>query len=559
MKKAMKQSALVKLLNVISVLLLTAIAVSFGVNSMFSRQINQANEERYDLTSNANRFMDGSETLTNEVRAYAATGDLEHYDNYMDEVNTDRNRDIGVENLQKIGITSEEQAMIEEMSSISNELVPLEEQAMELAASGRTDEALEYVYGEDYSQAIARIAGIRTEFLDTLDQRSAAKVEQLEKQCNATAFLVGAFLVALVALQLTQGYLTNRKLIVPILQIRDEMQQIKRGNLSSDFRLEPDTSEIGMLIEAIIQTKSELKKYIGNIAGQLSEMSKGNMDLQVDIDYVGDFQPIKDSLNVILDSLNGTLSQIDGSAAQVSDHADQVAAGAQGLAQGATEQASTVEELSSTVSQLTERMGKIAEHADRAREVTVKAAGSLQVSNEKMQEMRQAMENISSSSMEIGKIIKTIEDIAFQTNILALNAAVEAARAGTAGKGFAVVADEVRNLASKSQEASHQTTALIENSAQAVKHGARLTEETAEALGLVVENARESGEYVDAIAADSEQQATALRQVSEGIEQIASVVQTNSATSEESAAASGELSSQAERLKKLVGGFRLRA
>jgi len=558
MKRVMKQSTLANIFNLVSILLLIAAAVSFIANTVFVNQINQANEDRYNLTYNANRFMNGSQTLTNEVRAYATTSDKVHYDNYMKEINTDKNRDIGVANLREIGITEEEERMITEMSDLSEELVPLEEQAMEMAAIGRTSRAVQFVYGKKYEESIDKIAAIRTEFLDTLDQRAAAKVANLEVQRMIVAWLLGISLSILVVLQLAQSYFIKRKLILPILKIKDEMVEIEHGNLSSKFELEPDTSEIGTLINAIIQTKRELKKYIENIATQLSEMAKGNMDLEVEIEYVGDFRPIKDSLNIILDSLNDTLSEIDISSNQVSAHADQVASSAQGLAQGATEQASTVEEISSTVSQLTDSMKSIAEHADKAKVMTGEAAKKLISSNEMMKEMRLAMENISTSSQGIGKIIKTIEDIAFQTNILALNAAVEAARAGIAGKGFAVVADEVRNLATKSQEASHNTTALIEKSAQAVEHGVQLTEDTAQALDSVVGSAHQSEEFVDAIALESKQQAAALRQVSMGIEQIASVVQTNSATAEESAAASEELSSQANRLKKLSSAFQLR-
>lgn len=558
MKKAMKQSKMVAIFNAISVALILIIILTFSLVILYNKKIDTANQDRFDLTANANRFLGGSATLTAEVRAYAATGDRTHYNNYWDEINNQKNREIGLENMREIGITADEENLISQMSSISNQLVPLEENSMNLASHGRIEDALSFVYGEEYQAAIHEIDKLKTQFLDSLDQRTMKQINHLSVMCSAFGALLAAYNIALLALQIVQTRMTKKKLLNPILQIEDQMQKLSNGNLSSEFQLTADGSEIGMLIGAIHQTKSELKKYVNDISAQLSEMAHGNMDLHQTIDYVGDFKPIQESLEVIVNSMNHTLTQIDDAASIVDTHAEQVSAGAQALAQGATEQASTIQELSSTINLLTNQMQEIAQNAGLAKDATDLASTSLKDSNDKMVEMRQAMKAISESSDEIRKIIKTIEDIAFQTNILALNAAVEAARAGAAGKGFAVVADEVRNLANKSQEASHQTTVLIENSAQAVAHGELLLEETAASLNTVVEKSKASAEYVDTIAANSEEQAASLHQVNVGVDQVAEVVQTNSATSEESAATSQELSSQSAQLKKLVNTFHLR-
>jgi len=559
MKKAMKQSTMVSILNSICIVLLLGIAVFFALNTLFTSYSEKAYKNRYDLTYNANMFMNGSATLTDEVRAYSATSANTHYQIYMDEVNNKKSRETGVENMKKIGITDEEAQMIEEMLSLSNELVPLEEKAMALAAQGDNTQALNFVYGSSYASTINQISALQSKFLVKLDKRTENEVALMDRYCAVIRIAMLILLIALVTLQIIQNFFIRRKVIKPVLRICNEMTNISKGTLSSEFELDSDTSEIGTLIAAIKSTKQVLQKYIGNISELLSKMADGNMNLNVGIDYIGDFLPIKKSLEVILDAMNGTLSDIDDAAKLVAGSSDHVAAGAQSLAQGATEQASTVEELSATISELTDRMGHIAENAEKAQNLSHESENTLMEGNKKMDEMKQAMDDISDASQEIGKIIKTIEDIAFQTNILALNAAVEAARAGAAGKGFAVVADEVRNLANKSQEASRQTTILISNSAQAVNRGVRLTEETAEALNEVAKSTRASNSFVESIATDSEQQAHALQQVNIGVNQISDVVQTNSATAEGSAAASQELNNQAGSLQRLVSAFQLRS
>lgn len=558
MKKAMKQTTMVSILNSICIVLLVGIVICQGFDIALNENIDKANQNRFDLTYYANAFIKGSETLTNDVQAYAATGNRTYYDGYMNELNVDKNRDNSVAKLRELGLTDEEEQMIADMSALSNNLVPLEEQAMEQVSTGHKAEALQYVYGTEYANTIAQIKVLRADFLSKIDERAFGRVQTIEKQCAVVRILSIILIIALVILQFIQNRFIRRRVIYPVITIRDEMIEIAQGNLSSKFTLQADTSEIGMLIGAIYDTKEQLHRYIEHISRQLSEMAHGNMDIRVDMEYIGDFKPIKDSLEVILDAMNHTLSRMEEAAVQTAGHADQVASGAQALAQGTTEQASTVEELSATINDLTESMGHIAKTADQTKELTQEAAETLNTGNQKMTEMKQAIHDIDVSSKEIGKIIKTIEDIAFQTNILALNAAVEAVRAGAAGKGFAVVADEVRNLANKSQEASRQTTTLIDNSIHAVSRGVKLTDETAETIAQVVEGTRKSTQYIETIAGDLDQQAAALRQVNIGVDQISSVVQTNSATAEQSAAASQELSLQAGEVQKMVSSFKLR-
>lgn len=282
------------------------------------------------------------------------------------------------------------------------------------------------------------------------------------------------------------------------------------------------------------------------------------VDSVCEAEYTGGFHPLLVSFRGIADKLNDTMQQINQSSTQVASGSQQVASGSQALSQGATEQASSVQELASTINEISNRIKQNADNAQNANEKAGSISTEMNVSNEKMHQMIQAMEDITSCSNEIGKIIKTIEDIAFQTNILALNAAVEAARAGTAGKGFAVVADEVRNLASKSADASKDTSALIENSLKAVENGTRIADETAKSLYQAVNDVNEMAGIIGQISQASIAQADSIAQITIGVDQISSVVQTNSATAQESAAASEELSSQSQLMKNLVGRFKLK-
>ncbi len=558
MKKAMKQSRIIAILNGISILALVLTVILLLAYSKVNQQLSRDNEARFNLTYNANRFMNGSAYLTNEVRAYSATGDQVHYDNYFNEINNLKNRDLGVAAMQEIGITDEEQAMIDEMSALSNDLVPLEENAMANVQAGQLQEALDYVYGSDYSTAITQINAIKEQFLDTLDTRTGEDIQKLNQRSMAIRLLIILSMVLVGCIQLIVMYVTRKRILSPIIAVRDQMSEISTGNLSADFALESDTSEIGMLVDSIHETKNELKKYIHDIDSKLAQMADGKMDLTIDNDYLGEFLPIQKALGQILDSLNLALFQINQTAGLVSDESEQMASDAQILSNGATEQASAIEELSASIQELSGQVKSTSHDADIARNSSIDLAGQLQSCSKKMEELTSAMEDISESSLQISGIIKTIEDISFQTNILALNASVEAARAGDLGKGFAVVADEVQSLANKSSVAAKDITKLIETSLELVKHGSSLSGDTTQALSVGVSGSQNTAELIQKIADSAQQQAMSLEQLTAGVNQISDVVHTNTVTAEKSASTASELFKQAGELKRSVQKFQLR-
>ncbi|MEG2929345.1 MAG: methyl-accepting chemotaxis protein [Oscillospiraceae bacterium] len=424
--------------------------------------------------------------------------------------------------------------------------------------SGNYDRAVNLL-NTSYAAAYKKTEAAVDVLYDNADVRAIAFDANAQKTTNQ-ALIISMILLALSFVSaVAMAIISTRSITRPMKQIENAMNEMASGSLKIDIDYQ-SKDEIGFLAEKMKFISQAIGTIVDDIGYLLGEMADGNFNIKSknpDL-YIKDYAPVLASMRNINTKLSDTLSQINIASEQVSGGSDQVSSGAQALSQGATEQASAVEELAATINEISSQIKETAINAKDAREKTMMAGQEVSISNKKMQDLILAMGEISNSSQEIGKVIKAIEDIAFQTNILALNAAVEAARAGTAGKGFAVVADEVRNLASKSAEAAKGTTALIENSVTAVEKGTKLADDTAKSLLSVVDGANDASAIVDKIAAASGAQASAAAQITQGIEQISAVVQTNSATAEESAAASEELSGQAVMLKQLVAQFKLK-
>ena len=395
-----------------------------------------------------------------------------------------------------------------------------------------------------------RVAAITEEQVNS-NQSGLFQAVSRTEIISAAAMLVTLIVSILLVLYVLSG------IVKPIQSVTESSKSLSEGKL--DFQIDvKNDNEIGVLASSLNTSVKNLKLYISDITQVLQDIAAGNLGRKSDIQYIGDFVQIQQAIGTISRELSQTMEQIHSSASQVDAGSNQVADGAQSLAQGATEQASEVDNLQNMITQVSEQINNNAKSANATETEADQMGEKITLCNQHMQEMAEAMRQISSCSGEIGKIIKTIEDIAFQTNILALNAAVEAARAGSAGKGFAVVADEVRNLAAKSADAAKNTTELIEKTLHVVETGSSLTDLTQESLNSVVEGAGNVTALIREISTASSEQGQAINHIKDSIDQISTVIQSNSATSEESAAASQELAGQAQILKALIGKFQLR-
>ena len=363
----------------------------------------------------------------------------------------------------------------------------------------------------------------------------------------------GIAIVATLISGIILAMVIRNKIAKPIAIAEDLAQNMSAGNLSipnSTYKFSDD--EIGRFVINLENTKHTLNSYIDDISRILSEMSEGDFTATTTVDYIGDFTTIKTSFAKIKQTLYGIISNMNSSADDVMTGANQIADGSQMLAEGTTRQATAIDELSASIDSISEKVQNTANNAEEANKLSEDSRTKISQQNEEMETMLSAMEEIRTKSVQISDIIKTIDDIAFQTNILALNAAIEAARAGAAGKGFAVVADEVRNLAAKSAEAANNTTELISATVEAVTNGVQIAQNTAETMKEVMEYSEKTDVLIGEIYTAAAEQAEAVRQVTIGIGQISDVVQQNSATAEQTAASCEELSGQSRMLKEQV-------
>jgi len=518
-------------------------------------------DEAFEMSKVTYGMYGSVNSLSSDLCNAIVAPDMEHANRYINSAKeTLSELSDTVNYLRKNPISDEFANRVNELIGLINEFYSTSDYMFTLCIALRNEEATA-MYIETFEPLLVRIREIVTAMNDETVVYADGIYASTISMVGVGKALLSVICVVSLATTVLISFGITKALTKPIAELEQVAKALEQGRMkgASELVTYRSKDELGQLGAAMCFAMETLDGYVAEISALLQRMAGGDLTISENeiTDYMGDFASIKESMQIILANFNTTIADIYTAAVQVDVGSDQVSSGAQALSQGATEQASAVEQLSATITDVSNHVNGNAQRAVNASKLSNEAGEGVVESNKSMEHLMSAMEEINRTTGEIEKIIKTIEDIAFQTNILALNAAVEAARAGAAGKGFAVVADEVRSLAGKSAEAAKNTNKLIGGTVKAVKNGMNVAEETGKALNRVVEKSSDVSVQIAEIAKLSEEQAEMIAQISNGIEQIASVVHNNSATAEQSAAASEELASQAALMKELIGKFQL--
>ncbi len=531
------------------VLLLGFILFNVAMSRVHSAQIN--------TTVALNQYRIASKTLTYDIQSYAVTGDQKYYDGYMQELNQDRNRENAIETLKKCDLKEDEWTSLNAIASMSDELVPLEKQAIAYVQAGDLAAAQACVFSTEYGNSVDKINDqTDTTILSILDRKDKRQAGLKVLQIIFEILFAGAFLYVVLEFVRTIKF-SEKELLEPILKVSDQMAVLAGGEFHVDLDLEADESEVGKMVASIAFMKTNLLNMIQEITQILEKMGNGNYRIEIEQEYVGEFVSIKDSFEQIGAKMRETLKTIRDVSGQIDSGSEQLAFAAQDLAENCTVQAGQVSELMSAFSAMTKSMEENAHEAEESAKMAATAGVTLAKGNGKLQELKGSIQEIGRCSEQIGTIIEAIEDIASQTNLLALNAAIEAARAGEAGKGFAVVAEQVKNLANESSNAAGRTTQLIETTVSVMDKSIAIAEETEANMNEVLTDAKAATEKMGQIEQILKRDTQRMQELNENVTQVSAAVDNNSATSQETAAVSEEQKAQVETMVQMMERFEI--
>ncbi|MFG6369050.1 MAG: methyl-accepting chemotaxis protein [Lachnospiraceae bacterium] len=513
--------------------------------------------DQLESTMYLNQYRIASKALTTAVQSYAVSADEVYYDAYMKELNTDKNREIAWAGLEANNIKDYEWDELKEIATLSNNLVPLEEEAMQAVAAGDVAAATEFVFGEEYSKTIQKINSLTDDVIDRIEDRLGVtkKVLLSIQIVCAVAFLVGFIILAQHCLRAIK--FSEQELLTPIIKVSDQMALLADGNLHTQLDLKEDDSEVGNMVAAIRFMKDNMTAIIDEISYILEQMGQGNYIVKVEQNYVGEYVRIKDSLNQIVDEMRKTVSTIQDVAHEIDSGSAQLAYAADDLATACTGQATEVSGLMVLLTALSDSIAYNEKEAEEAVKISNLASSTLIVGAQKMKELMDAMKDINQCSEQIIAVISAISDIGEEIDLLSLNASIESARAGEAGKGFAVVAEQVKKLAEASQNAVGQTSELIKRTVESVEVGTRISREAAANMEEVQMGAEETTGRINGIVDKLKLEVESIAHINESIGVVAGIVDNNSATSEETAAVSEQQKAQVESMVDMISKFKV--
>ncbi len=530
-------------------LLLGFIFFNLCMSRLYSAQVN--------TTVALNQYRTASKTLTYDIQSYAVTGDQRYYDGYMKELNEDKNREQAIAALENCGLKDAEWTSLNQIAAMSNELVPLEQEAIGHVQAGDLAAAQACVFSEHYGNSVDQINDQTDETIhEILDRKERGQIGLKIFQYLFEILFALSFLYLVKEFVRTIKF-SEKELLEPIMKVSDQMEVLAGGEFHVELDLEADESEVGRMVAAIAFMKENLLGMIKEITQTLEQMGNGNYRIHIEQEYVGEFISIKESLQQIAEKMRETLGTIRSVSGQIDSGSEQLAYAAQDLAENCTLQAAQVSELMTAFDAMTKSMEENANEAEQSASKAAAAGLTLSKGNEKLQELKGSIQEIGRCSEQISTIIEAIEDIASQTNLLALNAAIEAARAGEAGRGFAVVAEQVKNLANESANAAGRTTELIETTVSVMDKSIAIAEETEANMNQVMADAKEATEKMGQIEKILKRDTRRMQELNENVTQVSSAVDNNSATSEETAAVSTEQKTQVETMVELMDRFEI--
>ena len=547
LKRLVKQALLSVAVG--GVLLIGFIAVNMGLSRISTAQIN--------TTVALNQYRIASKTLTYDIQSYAVTGEQRYYDGYMKELNEDKNREQALETLKDCALKEDEWTSLNQIAAMSDQLVPLEQEAIAYVQAGDLESAQACVFSAEYGNSVDQISRQTDETILAILQRKDNRQTGVKVLQYIFEVLFALSFLYVVRELIKTIKFSEKELLEPILKVSDQMAVLAGGEFHVELDMYEDESEVGKMVSAIAYMKKNLLGMIKEITQTLEKMGNGDYRIKIEQEYVGEFVTIKESFIQIGEKMQETICTIRMVSGQIDSGSEQLAFAAQDLAENCTMQAMKVSELMTAFDAMTKSMEDNAREAEESARMASTAGETLTRGNEKLQELKASIQEVGRCSEQISTIIGTIEDIASQTNLLALNAAIEAARAGEAGKGFAVVAEQVKNLASESAAAAGRTTELIETTVSVMNKSISIAEETETNMNKVMADAREATEKMGQIEQILKRDTQRMQELNVNVTQVSSGVDNNSATSEETAAVSTEQKTQVETMVALVDKFEI--